>query len=423
MKRLILPEIVTQTVDQIADSLDESLRETFKRCYVNTFATTTNILGDGTTFVFTGDIAAMWLRDSSAQVKHYLPLVGTDSQVERIVEGLIKRQIKYINIEPYANAFNMEPNNLGMKEDITVQNPWVWERKYEIDSLCYPMQLAYQFWKLSGNKNIFDDSFKQAMRTIIHLWKTEQHHCEKSPYRFERRNCPGTDTLSNKGAGAPVAFTGMTWSGFRPSDDACIYGYNIPSNMFAVVVLEYMEEIAQMVYADDELACNARSLKTEINIGINTYGIVEHNDFGKIYAFETDGMGNYNFMDDANVPNLLSIPYLGYRTVDDEIYKNTRRFVLSDQNPYFFQGEFACGLGSPHTPHRNIWPIGLIMQAITSTDRKEVQELIQTIIRTDAGTQYMHESFHPDNPNNYTRSWFAWANSLFAELMMKVADI
>lgn len=418
-----LPEIVTQTADEIEACLDESLKRTFRNCYLNTLTTTTSLLDDGTTFIITGDIAAMWLRDSSAQVKHYLPLVPRDAQVERIIKGLIKRQIKYINIDPYANAFNVEPNSFGMKEDVTVQNPWVWERKYEIDSLCYPMQLAYQFWKLSGDVNIFDDSYKHAMRTIINTWKIEQYHCEKSRYSFERRNCPITDTLSNKGIGAPVVFTGMTWSGFRPSDDACVYGYNIPSNMFAVVVLGYMEEIARTVYLDDKLALDALNLKIEIDNGINAYGIIKHKDFGKIYAFETDGMGNYNLMDDANVPNLLSIPYLGYRAADDKIYENTRRFVLSGQNEYFCKGEFASGLGSPHTPHRYIWPIGLIMQAITSTEREEVEKLIQVIIHTDAGTQYMHESFDPDNPYQYTRSWFAWANSLFAELIMKVTNI
>jgi len=327
-------KIVMQYVDDIAEKLDTRFKKTFKNCYLSTLATTTSLLEDSTTFILTGDIPAMWLRDSSAQVKHYLPLVNKDPQIARVVEGLIKRQIKYIGIDPYANAFNIGPNNHGMKEDLTLQNPWVWERKYEIDSLCYPIQLAYQYWKLSGTKGIFDEDFHKAMDTIINLWKVEQYHYEKSKYTFQRENCPGTDTLPNEGKGTPVDYTGMTWSGFRPSDDACTFGYNIPSNMFAAVVLNYIKEIASLVYKDEKLAVSALELRKEIEHGILSFGIVENEIFGKIYVFETDGMGNYNLMDDANVPNLLSIPYLGYRPVDDEIYQNTRRFVLSNQNPF-----------------------------------------------------------------------------------------
>ncbi|WP_443662492.1 glycoside hydrolase family 125 protein [Clostridium sp.] len=415
-----MPEIVIQTADMIADKLDEKLKKTFKNCYLSTLATTTSLLKDGTTFVVTGDIAAMWLRDSSAQVKHYLPLVTKDSQIARIVEGLINRQIKYIGIDPYANAFNKEPNNHGMKADKVLQDPWVWERKYEIDSLCYPVQLAFQYWKLSGSKDIFDETFQKTMYTILDLWKIEQYHEEKSQYRFKRENCPNTDTLSNDGKGSPVTFTGMTWSGFRPSDDACTYGYNIPANMFACVVLKYIGEIALSVYGDEKLATEAKELNNQIEEGIRTYGIVENDQFGKIYSFETDGLGHYNLMDDANVPNLLSIPYLGYTTVDDEIYQNTRKFVLSIQNPFYYQGKYAKGLGSPHTPHGNIWPIGLIMQGITSKDPQEIVELTEMIIQTDDGKQCMHESFNPDNPHDFTRMWFAWADSLFAELMIKV---
>ncbi|GLC31229.1 glycosyl hydrolase [Clostridium omnivorum] len=416
-----ISEIVMQYVDDIAEKLDIRLKKTFRNCYLSTLATTTNLLEDGTTFVLTGDIPAMWLRDSSAQVKHYLPLVNKDPQIARVIEGLIKRQVMYIGVDPYANAFNKEPNDHGMKEDITLQNPWVWERKYEIDSLCYPIQLAYQYWKVSGVKEIFDEAFHNAMCTVIDLWRLEQYHGEKSHYSFQRKNCPATDTLQNEGKGTPVTFTGMTWSGFRPSDDACTYGYNIPSNMFAVVALKYMEEIAKLVYKDEKLAADASDLGKQIDEGILKYGIVENEQFGKIYAFETDGMGNYNLMDDANVPNLLSIPYLGYTTVDDEIYQNTRRFVLSKQNPFYYEGKYAKGLGSPHTPVGSIWHIGLTMQAITSADSQEINQLIEMIMQTDDGKQCMHESFNPDNPHDFTRSWFAWADSLFAELIIKVA--
>ncbi len=131
---------------------------------------------------------------------------------------------------------------------------------------------------------------------VLDLWRCEQNHAGSSPYYFIRKNCPPTDTLSHGGKGAPVAVTGMTWSGFRPSDDACVYGYLIPSNMFASVVLGYLKEIFETVYHDDELAARASALRAEIDEGIRKYGIVEHEEFGKIYAYETDGMGNYTLM-------------------------------------------------------------------------------------------------------------------------------
>lgn len=417
-----LPISIQNEIDEISKKLSKrpKLKDMFRKCFPNTLETTTELLEDGTTFVFTGDIPAMWLRDSTAQVRHYIPFASADKDVQRIIEGLIKRQTDYICIDPYANAFNKEPNGKKYSEDITRHNPWVWERKYEIDSLCYPVQLAYLYWKATGITAIFSDKFRKAVETIMDLWIVEQNHWEKSDYSFQRFNCPESDTLINDGKGAKVEYTGMTWSGFRPSDDACKYGYLIPSNMFAVVVLGYIEEIAAEVYKDEEMGRKASKLKAEIDSGIKKYGIVEHPVYGKIYAYETDGMGNYNLMDDANVPSLLSIPYLGYTTAEDPIYINTRKFILSEENPYYYKGKFAKGIGSPHTPKGYIWHIALAMQALTSKDDKEIEDIVVMLENTDAGTGYMHEGFNPDNPSEFTRSWFAWANSLFGELIYKL---
>jgi meiotically up-regulated gene 157 (Mug157) protein len=417
-----LPVSIQKEIDAISKKLSNrpKLSDMFRNCFPNTLETTTELLEDGTTFVFTGDIPAMWLRDSTAQVRHYIPFASQDEDVRRIIEGLIKRQIDYICIDPYANAFNKEPNDKCFSNDITEHNPWVWERKYEIDSLCYPIQLAYLYWKATGSVEVFDEKFKKAVDVIINLWITEQNHWEKSKYSFQRFNCPESDTLINEGKGAKVGYTGMTWSGFRPSDDACKYGYLIPSNMFAVVVLGYIEQIAGEVYKDNDLVKKAASLKDEIDSGIKKYGMVDHPEFGRMYAYETDGLGNYNFMDDANVPSLLSIPYLGYTTADDPVYINTRKFVLSEANPYYYKGKFAKGIGSPHTPKGYIWHIALTMQALTSNDDKEIAEIVDMLEKTDAGTGYMHEGFNPDNPSEFTRSWFAWANSLFGELIYKL---
>jgi meiotically up-regulated gene 157 (Mug157) protein len=422
MSKLQLPKSIEQWLEIADEKLSHrpKLQEMFKQCYPNTLKTTTKMMQDGTIFVITGDIPAMWLRDSSAQVKQYLPLAKGDSELQSIIEGLIATQMKCILMDPYANAFNERANPSLEYEDVTERNPWVWERKYELDSLCYPLELIYLYWKATGRTAVFNYDFQCAVRAILRLIRTEQQHGDVSTYRFQRFNCPDTDTLPNQGLGTSVSYTGMSWSGFRPSDDACKFGYLIPSNMFAVVVLGYVYEIAEDVLEDTYLAEMANELRTQINHGIQTYGIVHHPKYGKIYAYETDGMGNYNLMDDANVPSLLSIPYIGYAAADDPVYLNTRRFVLSEDNPYFYRGRAAEGIGSPHTPDPYIWPISLTMQALTSTSDEEKMSLLSMLQATDAGTSYMHEGFHADDPNQYTRPWFAWANSLFGDFISRM---
>ena len=296
----------------------------------------------------------------------------------------------------------------------------VWERKFELDSLCYPVRLWYRYWQATGDITIFTDVVQHALHTILDVMRVEQNHDQSSTYSFIRAD-DANDTLPRDGRGAPTRYTGMVWSGFRPSDDACQFGYLIPANMFATVILAYICEIARQVYRDEAMAVQALQLRDEIEAGINRYGIIEHSHYGRIYAYEVDGAGNVNLMDDANVPSLLALPYLGYRASDDALYQQTRRFLLSQENAYYFQGKYACGIGSPHTPARYIWPIALAMQGLTSTDQRERDELLQTLLRTTADTGYMHESFHPDDPAQFTRAWFAWANSLCAEFIASMA--
>jgi meiotically up-regulated gene 157 (Mug157) protein len=396
------------------------LARMFRLCFANTLQTTVRQLPDQTTFVITGDIPAMWLRDSACQVRPYLRLAAGDPAMADMIAGLIRRQCACILLDPYANAFNETPSDNHWAEDETdaPANPWVWERKYEIDSLCFPLQLAYLFWQATGRTDHFDQRFYQAARTIVDLWTREQRHAGASPYYFRRRDCPPSDTLSHGGRGAPVAETGMTWSGFRPSDDACVYGYLIPSNMFAVVVLGYLAEIVAAQGGDPALRADALRLRDQIAAGIHAHGTVANPVYGTIYAYEADGLGHHTLMDDANVPSLLSLPYLGYCAPDDPIYLNTRRWILSDENPYYYSGTAAAGVGSPHTPPRYIWPIALAVQGLTSLDRAEQERILETLERSDAGTFLMHEGFHADDPAQFTRPWFAWANAMFSEFLL-----
>lgn len=400
------------------EGCDEKFIEMFSKCFMNTAETTVRYTDSGEVFLITGDIEAMWLRDSSAQVVHYLPFARESRIIADMIKGLIFRQFRYINMDTYANAFNEGATGSRWNRDLTEMTPWEWERKYEIDSLCYPIKLLSDYYTNTGDETVFTPEVYSGIKKIIDTWTREQDHFEKSNYSFTRLNCRQTDTLANDGKGAPVVHTGMTWSGFRPSDDACVYGYLIPSNLFASAVLKNAAYFAGHKFNDMELMRRAAELKKEIDEGIAGYGIINDEKFGEIYAYETDGQGNYLFMDDANVPSLVSLPWLGVCDKNDERYLRTRKAALSERNPFYFEGSAAKGIGSPHTPDRYIWHIALCMQGLTSDDEHERRELLDTLVRTDARTGFMHEGFNCDRPEEFTRSWFAWANSLFALFVM-----
>ncbi len=362
----------------------------------------------------------MWLRDSAAQVRPYVSLAAEDETISGLIRGLIRRTAMYVNIDPYANAFNVAPNGNGHQTDETAMTPWSWERKWELDSLCYPVVLMREWGDATQDASVFDDAVHRMLRLSVDTMRTEQHHAGRSSYRFWRiEHAYPNDNLAHGGSGAPVGETGMVWVGFRPSDDACTYNLHVPSNMFAAAVLPDLARFAEEQFGDAQLSRDAEQLRTEIAAGIEEHAVVDHPEFGRIYAYETDGLGNHLLMDDANVPSLLSIPYLGYGAPDDPTYLATRAMVLSGANPFYFAGTAAAGVGSAHTPPQHVWPIGLSMQALTAVERDEAEALLSTLAETTAGTGLMHESFHVDDPGTVTRPWFGWANSLFAEAVLR----
>ena len=419
------PKILLKKADEITEKLKVKYPELapfFKNCFLNTIETTVAKLDDGGYFVITGDIPAMWLRDSASQLSHYIRYANEDEDLKEIIRSVIAKHAYYINIDPYANAFNAVPNSKSHKDETDFYHDLIWERKYEVDSLCASIYLAYQYYMQTLDASIFTEEFHDMLEVIIAVFKLEQNHFQESRYFFNRTDCPETDTLPNGGKGNEVAFTGMTWSGFRPSDDRCVYGYLVPSNMMAVCALKKAAELLNAGYEDTRLESECRSLAFDIDEGIKAHGVYEHEKFGKIYAYEVDGKGDVRLMDDANSPSLLSAPYLGYAEKDDEIYLNTRKFILSQSNPWYFEGSVAKGVGSPHTGLDKIWHIALTMQALTSLDEAEIKECINMLTTTHAGTFLMHESFNKNDDTDFTRPWFAWANSLFAELMIRLAD-
>jgi meiotically up-regulated gene 157 (Mug157) protein len=415
---------VEATIKNIkADIKDPEVAWLFENCYPNTLDTTVNYsVKDGRpdTFVITGDINAMWMRDSSAQVWPYLPLIKSDPELKELIKGVINRQAACVLIDPYANAFNAGPTGSEWDSDNTTMKPELHERKWEVDSLCYPIRLAYNYWKISGDSSFFDENWQKAGKLIVATFKEQQRKHGQGPYHFQRRTEVASDTAPNDGYGNPIKPVGLICSIFRPSDDATIFPFLIPSNYFAKVSLHQLAEMYNLIVKDEATAVECEALAAEVHEALQKYATKQHPVFGKVLAYEVDGFGNQSFMDDANVPSLLALPYLDALPAHDPVYQNTRRMVLSNTNPYFFKGKAAEGIGGPHVGLNYIWPMSIIMRALTSTDKSEIIKCLGWLKGTHSGTGFMHESFNKDNPNDFTRKWFAWANTLFGELIIKV---
>ncbi|MCC5930071.1 MAG: glycoside hydrolase family 125 protein [Cyclobacteriaceae bacterium] len=423
-KRTFQSTAVEKTIMEVKKGISNpELAWMFENCYPNTLDTTVDfgeLNGKPDTFIITGDIDAMWLRDSTAQVWPYLPLVNGDADLRELFRGLINRQAYCIRIDPFANAFNKEATGSYWETDLTDMKPELHERKWEIDSLCYAIRLAYHYWKQTTDVVCFDESWKESARLILSTFRDQQRKEGRGSYRFNRNTPVATDTLPVNGYGNPVNPVGLICSSFRPSDDATIFPFLIPSNLFAVVSLRQMAEMLEKIYMDTDFSKDCLALADEVEKAIYEYAVIDHLDFGKILAYEVDGFGNRLFMDDANVPSLLSMPYLGCIEKNDPLYQRTRRFLLSRNNPWYFEGKAGKGIGGPHVGLDMIWPMSIIMQAFTSEDDQEITECIRMLIATHAGTGFMHETFHKDDPANFTREWFAWANTLFGELIISL---
>ena len=403
---------------------DPGLSALFANCFPNTLDTTVQpgtFEGKPDTAVLTGDIAAMWLRDSSAQVWPYLPLASKDRSLRQLLEGVIRRQVRCLLIDPYANCFMADleaPPLEGSRNDHTEMKQGVGERKYELDSLCYPIRLAHGYWKNTRDTAPFDAAWKRAMQSILTTMRVEQCMDGPGPYRFQRAALNPTDSLVN-GIGNPLKPVGLIASAFRPSDDACILPFLVPSNLFAVTSLRQLAAMSNSILQDTRMANEALSLASEVEAALRQYAIAP-TPAGTIWAYEVDGYGAAILMDDANVPSLLSLPYLE-SSPDAALYRRTRSFVWSEQNPWFFQGSAGEGIGGPHVGRNSIWPMSQIMYALTSDSGTEIQAAIKTLKSSAAGTGFMHESYNRNNAALFTRAWFAWANTLFGELVAKTA--
>ncbi len=404
---------------------DPVLSSLFANCFPNTLDTTVQpgtFEGNPDTAVLTGDIAAMWLRDSSAQVWPYLPLASKDASLRKLLEGVIRRQVRCLLIDPYANCFMADlsaPPLEGSRNDKTEMKQGVGERKYELDSLCYPIRLAHGYWGITGDTGPFDSQWKAAMQSVLNTMTVQQRKDGPGPYRFQRAALNPTDSLVN-GIGNPMRPIGLIASAFRPSDDACIFPFFIPANLFAVTALRQLSVMADRILHDAAMANQANDLATEVEAALREHATIS-TPTGTIWAYEIDGYGGHVLMDDANAPSLLSLPYLE-SSPDVALYARTRDFVWSERNPWFFRGSAGEGIGSPHVGRDSIWPMSQIMFALTSTSSREVMGAIQILKAAAASTGFIHESYNRNDSSLYTRAWFAWANTLFGELIAKTVE-
>jgi meiotically up-regulated gene 157 (Mug157) protein len=284
---------------------DPELAWLFENCFPNTLDTTVTFgVRDNRpdTLVITGDINAMWLRDSTAQVAPYLPFARKDKKLQRLIAGVINRQTVCILIDRYANAFSFEakacPWGVNDKPPLS---PELCERKWEIDSLCYPIRLSHSYWKRTGDTSCFHSDWHQASRLIVKTFREQQRLNGPGPYTFQRMTDNPIDTPPFNGLGNPM-------------------------------------------------------------------------------------------------------------------------LILSADNPYFFRGRAGEGIGGPHVGVNMIWPLGIIVRALTSTDDREILYCLRMLKNTHARTGFMHEAFDKDDPKKFTRSWFAWANTIFGELILKLYE-
>eukprot|EP00930_Biecheleria_cincta_P003096 TRINITY_DN104030_c0_g1_i1.p1 TRINITY_DN104030_c0_g1~~TRINITY_DN104030_c0_g1_i1.p1 ORF type:complete len:541 (+),score=90.08 TRINITY_DN104030_c0_g1_i1:165-1625(+) len=389
-----------------------------------TLETCVQPLDDNTTFVVTGDIDAMWIRDSAAQLHPYIALAqaeqkaGGQSLLRPILEGALRRQAQFIRTDPYANAFTMKWDSAA--DERLARGGYVFTGNYELDDGPYFFRfMAHLADAFPDSAVLHEQPVQEATRMLLALYRQEQHHAYgKSQYRYPKS--PPYELGGPDGQGQPVGYTGMVWGAFRPSDDAQAFGYNVPANFFLATTLHKVEEIARSSWKDVDLASAAAHLRKDILQGIHKFATSKRPNGEMVYCYEVDGLGNCSIMDDANVPSLLSLPYLdpNASSYDRQIYKATRRLILSKENPWYFEGNSAKGIGSPHTGSDKVWPMSLVVQAMTADSLEEESSVLSILEGLNVFENGLTESFDVNDPSSITRPWFGWPNSLFGEHMM-----
>lgn len=388
-------------------------------------------------FIVTGDIDAEWLRDSTNQLAQYQKLTTKDPSLYTLILGAINTQAEFVIESPYCNAFQpprpsmLDPNYNGQQDQVhpAYEPNFVFECKYEVDSLANFLSLANQFYETTKSVEFLTPRWYLALDRILHVldrqseptFSPDSGMYHRNEYTFRRQAMSGTETLNLGGIGNPLnSGTGLIRSAFRPSDDASTFGFFIPGNAMMAVELNRTAHMlkASGSSADKKLVDELSSRAKKITEGIYSHGVIQHKVFGEVFAFEVDGYGSAILMDDANIPSLLSLPLLGFVDKDNQIYQNTRKMILSQQgNPYFLSGPVFHGIGGPHIGVENAWPMSLLVQAMTSDSAEEIMRCLETV-KNASSMGLINESVNVLRSSDYTRSWFAWANSVFAQTIL-----
>lgn len=418
---------------------------------INTHAPKTKLARDrrkwegAQSFIVTGDINAEWLRDSTNQLAQYQALAKNSPELFNLILGAINTQAEFVIESPYCNAFQppspsrLEPTHMGTEDAVhPVYEPsTVFECKYELDSLAAFLSLGNQFYKSTGSTAFLTERWYLALDSLLAVldkqaqgtFDADSQRLLKNEYTFRRNTWTGTETLSLDGLGNPLASgTGLIRSAFRPSDDATIFGFFIPGNAMMAVELNRTSTLLQAVSGTDphihELAQSLLQRSAQIEKAIYAHAVITHPTFGPVFAYEIDGYGSHLLMDDANMPSLLSLPLLGFLDpTSHPIYQNTRRMILSSAgNPYFLRGPAFHGIGGPHIGLRNAWPMSVLVQARTSRDDDEIRACLDAVKNVSL-LGLVHESVDVQwGGERMTRTWFAWANSVFAQTLLWVAE-
>lgn len=442
--------VIEKVIEEFKSKMtDADLFRLFENTLPNTLDTTILWFNknseDPRTFISTGDIHAEWLRDSARQLSVYQKFICEDPQLKLLIKGAILQQAEFIQIAPYCNAFQ-PPKDSNVTiippsiDDVKPTPPWeyVFECKWELDSLASFFTLLNEYMENSKDYEILKNRevinaigviFRIIMRQSAPTF-TEKGDLLPVFYSYKRWTDSGTETLPLSGVGNSVnSNTRLIRSAFRASDDACIYQFHIPSNIQLLVELKklipLLEEHNNPMILTNPVADLLKNIASDIETGINEYAIITHPKFGKVFAYEIDGYGSVNIMDDANIPSLLSIPDLGYLPISDEIYQNTRNMILSKEgNPYFLKGKYLRGIGGPHIGLKYTWAMSLLTQIRTSNNNEEIMELLELLKTTTAGLGLMHEGIDVDSKNGavYTRPWFSWCNSEFGKTILDLAQ-
>jgi meiotically up-regulated gene 157 (Mug157) protein len=403
--------------------VDVDIGTIFSNALPNSLDTTIIAAGANDSYVITGDIDAMWLRDSTNEVLPYMALAGADAALAQMLRGVVMRQARSVIIDPYANAFNQAANGNGHQDDPRTppMTKSVFEGKFELDSLAAVLKSSWNYFSSTHDDSLLREpewqlAVDKIMDTIVLQQQSTDEDGPNPAYTFAR---PGSPAYPN----ARAARCGLSKCGFRPSDDNTVLPFLVSANAMAAVELSHLAAMAATGTGSRlaAIAQRAEALSEQLRAAVETVARQSVAGFGVIYAYEVDGFGNYSVADDSNVPSLLSLPYLGYVERTDATYLATRAFLLSTSNPYYYVGSVASGIGSPHTPTNYIWPMAVAMQALTSTNDTEIATCLTYLKRSALATGFMHESFDKDDATHYTRPWFAWANAVFGELILQLA--